>query len=302
MFYTFHDGKIDISISAEIRNKSIGDFLETYDQSRKNIYLLFQNHALYLDGTPLHQREDRLDGKLLTVVIPAEMPDWPASEKECQIIYEDDFVYIVHKAPGLIIHNHEDPLNCLNAQASRYQIDHHIDAPVRPIHRLDEDTCGLVLYCKMPFFQPWLDAQLKEKKIHRCYLAIVYGTLPKGKQFAVHEKIGRDRHQSGKYRVSSTGKDALTYFKVIACRNGYSLIQCTLETGRTHQIRVHLAWTGHPIVNDKLYGTRSKHFQNMGLWAYKLEFNQPITLKRYKVLDVHNKDFEYFEEVDTDEI
>lgn len=196
----------------------------------------------------------------------------------------------------MIIHaDRKDETDCLNACVARYQKDHDIHAPVRPIHRLDQDTAGLVLYSRIPFFQAWFDEQLKEKKIARYYLAIVYGDLKPGYTFSSDRCIGRDRHHAGMYRVSSDGKNAYTDFECLEQKGPYSLIRCQLKTGRTHQIRVHLSDLGYPIVNDPLYGAGSHDFHHMGLWADQITFRNPITGKKYTIHDRINPDYLYFE-------
>lgn len=284
MKYERTENAIKIYDLKEYDNKTILDFLNDYHQSKKSRYLLLQNHEILLDdsvvtnlNTVIHQ-----DNKL-TIMVKMEEIDWPLAEKECTVVYQDTFVYIVNKEPGLIIHSSPIDTNCLNAQAARWQMNHRIHTPVRPIHRLDRETQGLVLYSKIPFFQPWLDAELEDKRIQRHYLAICYGSCKAGAQYTFRQPIGRDRHHAGKYRISKNGKDALTKAVCIAVKKPYVLFSCVIETGRTHQIRVHLSAAGFPIVNDPLYGKKSNNFKNMGLCADMIEFHDPITKKKQKI-------------------
>ncbi len=289
--YRIDDEKLEIE---EVHGYDTLDaFLDAYCQSRKNKYLLVQNKQLLLNDMPVTSLQEPLQGKL-TLLFKEEDVDWAPAENECKVVYEDAFLYIVHKDPGIIIHSSPEETNCLNALAARYQLNHHIHAPVRPIHRLDEDTQGLVLYSKIPFFQPWFDKQLAEKKIHRTYLAICTGNCAPGTKMTIHEPLGRDRHNSNRYRISPTGKDALTKVTCLDQKGPYVLMKCELETGRTHQIRVHLASKNFPIVNDPLYGTRSRDFKEMDLWAYEIEFRNPLTNKKHKIHDFRNEDYDYF--------
>lgn len=293
MHYHIENNRIDID--TENTYTTIRDFLNDYRQSRRNQYLLLQNHQILLDNKSVNNADTAIEGKILTLVLPEEEIDWKSAEETCTCIYEDPFCYIVHKDPGIIIHSeHKDDIHCLNAYAARYQLQHHIHAPVRPIHRLDKDTTGLVFYSKIPFFQPWFDQMLAEKKIARQYLAICYGNIKEGKRFSSHMRIGRDRHQSGKYRISSTGKEAFTEFTCLKRKGPYVLIQCILHTGHTHQIRLHLSDMHLPIVNDPLYGKPSRDFRNMGLWAEKLSFHDPITYQKHTVHDLNNTDYDCF--------
>lgn len=274
--------------------KTIEDFLEYYKQSKKNKYLLITNKQLLLDNQVVKNIHQEIQKKSLTLLLPKTEIDWVSSEKPCQVVYEDAFLYIVHKEPGCIIHGEPNDTTCLNAQASCYQRLHDILTPVRPIHRLDKDTTGLVLYSKIPFFQPWFDEQLSQKKIKRIYWAISYGKMEVGQKITCHKRIGKDRHHSNQYRISSTGVEACTHITCIAKKGPYCLLQCELETGRTHQIRLHLSSLGLPIVNDPIYGRPSENFETMGLWAKQIIFKNPVTNKKHKIDDFQNKVYTYF--------
>ena len=296
MKYRKSEDHIEIEIGHTYDGKSLNNFFDDYKISRPKRYNLLQSGRVTIDGrviknngTPLHNN--------MVISLPLESGDidWKANDKPCTVVYENEFVYIVHKEPGIIIHSSCDDPNCLNGLAAKWQLDHNIHVPVRPIHRLDEDTAGLVFYSKVPLLQPWFDDQLAKKKISRQYLAIVTGKpMSAGRTFTCNRRIGKDRHNAGMYRVSSTGKEAFTTFECLAKKDDFLLIRCTLDTGRTHQIRVHLSYLGYPIVNDPLYGHPSHVFQNMGLWADTLTFHDPFSNKKHKIHDIDNRDYEYF--------
>ena len=295
MRYTVSQDRIRIEPNEQMRKKSIQQFLDDYFISSSKQNDLIAKQMILLDEEPVSSAEEIIGGKVLDILFEKSEPDWVPADEPCTVVYEDPFVFAVHKEAGVIIHGDEDDARCLNAMAARYQLDHGIRAPVRPLHRLDRDTCGLVLYCKIPFFQPWFDRQMKEKNITRYYLAVSMGRCEKGKKFTVRKKLARDRHRSGAYRVSPNGKDAATHFECLDSRNGYVLFGCTLETGRTHQIRVHLADAGYPIVNDVLYGRPSKQFDGMGLWAQSITFRSPVSNKKHRIRDFENPMYTYFE-------
>jgi len=275
-----------VTIDSEFSGRTVRDFLLFYNRSS------ISGFTLALNNRQAQPDDLLLTGDRLEINIPEREIDYPVSDRECEVLYEDDFVYVVHKDPGIIIHDPEN--ECLARQAALYQSLHGINQPVRYIHRLDRNTTGLVMFVKNPFFQPWFDAQLKEKNIHRTYLAITVGSAKEGQHFTYNQPIGKDRHVNGKYRISPTGKEALTKCTVLKKKNGYLLIECSLETGRTHQIRVHLSSNRHPIVNDEIYGVRSTDFKNMGLWAYRISFTNPLTHEQITVTDRENPDFRYF--------
>ncbi len=275
--------------------ETIENFLDYYKQSKKNKYLLIQNKELFLNDQPVKDIHEKINQQSLTLHLSKQDIDWVPSDEPCTVLYQDAFILVVHKESGIIIHGEENDTTCLNAKVARYLLDHHIHTTVRPLHRLDKDTSGVVLYSLIPFFQPWFDDCMEQKKIHREYLAIVYGNRKVGEKFDIHKSIGKDRHHSNQYRISKNGKDAFTHCEVIQQYHEYNLIRCILETGRTHQIRVHLSSIGLPIVNDPIYGKYSKDFKNMGLWAQKISFKDPISEKKHKISEKYLEDYSIFD-------
>lgn len=298
MRYTLLADRIQIETGKTYADKPVSAFLDDLCISRSTRYGMLQEKRLLVNDTIVHQASFIIPlNAIVTIILLPQKIDWVQAEEPCTVVYENDFVMIVHKEPGIIIHGDPDDTNCLNAQVAKYLAMHEKQIFVRPIHRLDQDTAGLVLYSKIPFFQPWFDKQLEEKNITRHYLAIVNGKkLSLGKKFACVDPIGRDRHNAGRYRVSKTGKEARTNCECLAVKDGYCLIGCSLETGRTHQIRVHLSAKALPIVNDPLYGHPSHMFRHMGLWADSLTFRDPLTRKKHKIRDRYNADYTFFDD------
>ncbi|MCF0116018.1 MAG: RluA family pseudouridine synthase [Erysipelotrichaceae bacterium] len=254
---------------------SVLSFLASFKRSKKNIYLDFLHQRIQVNGivakeaTLLHTNDE------LVVYKEEEKMDFECADVSCEVIYEDDLLLAVHKESGIIIHDDNGNNALANQVATYYQKSGQVH-PVRYLHRLDRDTSGIVLFSKELFFQPLLDEMMMHKEIKRKYYAWVKGKMREG-SFTIHKPIGKDRHVNGKMCISSTGKEAITHIEVMEVREDYSLVRCELETGRTHQIRVHLASIGHPIVNDSLYGSKDKRFNQMGLWAYELVFMHPIS-------------------------
>lgn len=216
---------------------------------------------------------DRLRLRLFPVQELSFPPEW----MNLDILYEDDFCLVINKPPGVKVHPADEGEGgtLANYVAGYYEATGQ-QAAVRHIHRLDEFTSGPVLYAKNEFAQYVLDEAMREKKIERIYVAVVSGRLKPGSgklDFA----IGRDRHHGRRYRVSETGKPAVTFYRVIEQYREAALLELQLETGRTHQIRVHLSHIGHPLFGDILYGGPSHGLSRQALHGGELRFPHPFS-------------------------
>lgn len=192
------------------------------------------------------------------------------------IIYEDELFLIVDKPCDMLIHS--DGINLattLSNIVKGYYITSSQICPVRPIHRLDKDTTGLVIFCKIPLLQPLLDWMLKEKEIERQYYALCVGVI-KGNKQTITKAIAKNRHDSHLMRISSTGKEASTTIFTKKNFIDYTWIECHLHSGRTHQIRVHLASINHPLMGDSLYGQPDSRIPRVALHAYKIKLYHPF--------------------------
>jgi 23S rRNA pseudouridine1911/1915/1917 synthase len=276
MEFTLSDRTIYINTDS-LYEKDLDAFFERYVPSSKVRHLLIQDKAVRLDGKPL-RRGDALNGDILGIDI---YPLDNASERSegAKIIYEDPFVVAVYKSAGILVHTDGSDEETLSDHIMSFFGGTHI-VPY-PLHRLDRDTRGIVLFSKTPVFQPLFDSMIAGKEIRRRYHAYVSGYFEPGKTLRVEKPIGRDRHRSGRYIVSASGKEAATVFTGLQYdkERDMSLIDCALETGRTHQIRVHLMSLGYGIVNDPIYGVSGPSFSGMGLIAYSLEYRDPFTGK-----------------------
>jgi 23S rRNA pseudouridine1911/1915/1917 synthase len=199
--------------------------------------------------------------------------------QEIEVLYEDDHVIVANKPPFMNTHPNDsknDTLTLANAVSFYLESKDELHY-VRHIHRLDRETSGAILFAKHPFAGVVLDKMLEKREIKRTYMAAVHG-LFKQEKGIIKEAIGRDRHHPTRRRVSPSGQDALTNYQVLSEDKAkkVSIVKCWLETGRTHQIRVHLSHLGHPIIGDTLYGGQ-KLVNRHALHAAKLEFIHPLT-------------------------
>lgn len=218
----------------------------------------------------------------ISVIVPAVKPlNIEPEDIPLDIIYEDADVIVVNKPQGMVVHPSAGHPDHTLVNALLYHTRDLADSPegFRPgiVHRIDKDTSGLLMIAKNAKARESLKDQLAHKTNKRQYLAIVHGNFGE-EDGLVNAPIGRNPHDRKKMAVVENGKNAITHFKVLEQFNGYSLIMCQLETGRTHQIRVHMAYIGHPVAGDPLYGPR-KTLKGKGqfLHAKVLGFEQPTT-------------------------
>ncbi len=207
--------------------------------------------------------------------------DLEAKNLELDIVYEDEDVAVVNKPKGMVVHPGAGTLDDTLVHGLLYELDDlsTINGVIRPgiVHRIDKDTTGLLMIAKNDLAAKSLTEQLKNHSCKRRYQALVYGTFVENKG-KINAPISRDIDDRKKMAVNKDGKTAVTHFKVIKRFKDFTLIECELETGRTHQIRVHLNYIGHPIVGDKVYGRRKViGDQGQFLHAKIIGFHHPRT-------------------------
>ena len=202
------------------------------------------------------------------------------------IVYEDEALLVINKPAGLVVHpgNGNESGTLVNALLFHQKKLAPSEDPLRPgiVHRIDKDTSGLLVVAKTEEALLFLQNQLKDHTMHREYLALVSGIIPENAG-EINAAIGRDRTHPTKMAVDPEGKEAKTYFEVRARykRSEATLVDCRLKTGRTHQIRVHMDYIGHPVVGDPLYGRGNRKLYDKGqlLHAYRLSFIHPLSKK-----------------------
>ncbi len=203
-----------------------------------------------------------------------------AEDIEVPIVYEDDDLMVINKPSGLVVHPGAGNKNHTLVNGLLYHTSLSKTGDTRPgiVHRLDKDTSGLMIVAKSLKAHELLSLGFKNKTIHREYVALVEGILPSKSGF-IDAPIKRDENNFQKMMVASGGKEARTHFTVIKKYKNYTLIRLVLETGRTHQIRVHLAYIGHPVYNDPVYNKKKATSFGQFLHSEYLKFNHPITGK-----------------------
>ncbi|MFT5720266.1 MAG: 23S rRNA pseudouridine1911/1915/1917 synthase [Motiliproteus sp.] len=261
------------------------------EHSRSRLQTWIKNGELLVDGKQLRAREKLIGGEQILVQAAVQQEErWQPEAIDLDIVYEDEHILIINKPTGLVVHpgagHHDGTL--LNALL------HHcpcVGGVPRAgiVHRLDKETTGLMVVAKTLEAQTDLVAQLQERAMGREYEAVAIGVMTGGG--CVDEPMARHSKQRQKMAVSPTGKEAVTHYRLIKKFRAHTHIRLKLETGRTHQIRVHMAHIGYPIIGDPQYGGRLRlpkgvtlelretlsGFRRQALHAKRLELYHPVT-------------------------
>lgn len=273
--------------------------LELKDRSREFIMRLIDEGEVLVNDKKAKNSYRVKENDEVTINIPeAKNLDATPQDIPLDIVYEDDDIIVINKPRDLVVHpsnGHEDGtlVNALLAHCTNLS---GINGVKRPgiVHRIDKDTTGLLVVAKNDYAHEFLAKQLEDHTLHREYIALVKGVIKEddGKIIA---PIGRDKYNRQKMAVDvKNGKPAVTHFHVLKRFNQYTLISCVLETGRTHQIRVHMNYIGYPIEGDPVYGPKSHLLFDKGqlLHAEKLILIHPKTKKKMTFSAPLPKDFQ----------
>lgn len=229
--------------------------------------------GLSVSGEAVTVRRILKTGEVVKVRLPEQSrEDIEPIDIPIRIVYEDDYILAVDKPTNMPTHPSKG--NSLPTLANAVMARMGRDFVFRAVNRLDRDTSGLVLIAKDAYTCGKLSQQIRQRRIIKKYLALVEG-IPAEDHGIINASIRREAEDSVKRVVAKDGKDAITEYSVTEKRDGCSLLEVTLHTGRTHQIRVHLSYLGHPLIGDFLYGKRSDN--GYFLRCHYLEFKHPIT-------------------------
>ena len=276
-----------IIVDKDSENKRCDKFLSEKidDFSRERLKKLFKDGNVTIDGKFIKSSRKVLPGEKISVILPDPIIlDIIPEDISINIVYEDDDVVIVDKPQGMVVHPANGNYTGTLVNALMYHVKDlsTINGVIRPgiVHRIDKDTSGLLIVAKNDNSHNHLAKQFKEHSINRHYKAICHGLINENSA-TVDAPIGRDKIKRKEMCVTEkNSKHAITHFDVIDRFNDFTFVDCHLETGRTHQIRVHMKYINHPIVGDKVYGYNRKvdnQFKGQLLHAYKLGFIHPRT-------------------------
>ncbi|AWH76751.1 RluA family pseudouridine synthase [Clostridioides difficile] len=222
-------------------------------------------------------------GDLIEVKIDEEKANFEPQDLNLQIIYDDFDIIMVNKPPFMVVHPTKSHYDKTIANGISYYIDNQKEnVKIRFVNRLDMNTSGLVIVAKNAYAHHTLSTAMSENKVEKKYITVVDGII-KENEGTIDEPIYRPTEDSIKRIIDERGQSSITHYKVIERLENATVLEVSLETGRTHQIRVHMAHIGHGIIGDELYGcVDEKLINRQALHAYKLEFEQPRTKEKLK--------------------
>ena len=279
-----------IIVNEENVGKRVDSFIPIVqkDISRSMVQKLIENENIKVNNKKTkYSYKLKLNDEIEISVPEAKEIDLKAQDIPLEVIYEDKDIIVINKPKGMVVHpaNGNPDGTLVNAVMSLCKDSlSGIGGEIRPgiVHRLDKDTSGAIIVAKNDKAHINLSEQLKNHEVKKTYLALVRGII-KENEATINMPIARSKKDRKKMAVDKDGKEAITHFKVLGrYKNKYTLLQINLETGRTHQIRVHLSYIGYPIIGDEVYSNGKNEWNISGqcLHAWKLEFLHPITNKK----------------------
>ncbi|MCI7267066.1 MAG: RluA family pseudouridine synthase [Veillonellaceae bacterium] len=279
---------------------ALEEYLKTVmEVSARQRQKLFFSRGVYVNGVSAHTKRALKAGDMVAI---RQFKDTSygvtPEEGNLDIIYEDNDVIVVNKPAEILVHpaGRTESGTLANYLAGYFKQKKQI-VTIRPVHRLDRDTTGCVLFAKSGKMQTTLEKILAEGKIHRSYEAVIVGAgsklVEECPQGIIEAPIAKDVFRPNRRVVASGGQRAVTHFQVLKEGQSFSLLSLWLETGRTHQIRVHLAYSGYPVVGDKMYGRADKSLGRQALHAAALEFIHPLTGEKLKLRAKRPEDFQH---------
>lgn len=275
-------------VSQEEKGKRLDAYIPSVDLdiTRTSAQRLIEDGNILVNGKNAKVSYKIQENDKISVEIPKpKQIELKAQDIPIEIIYEDSDIIVVNKPKGMVVHpaNGNPDGTLVNAiMAICKDSLSGIGGEIRPgiVHRIDKDTSGLLIVAKNDNAHVKMSEQIKNHEVKKTYIALVRGVLKKN-EATIDMPIGRSTSDRKKMAVNKNGKNAITHIKVLKRFDKYTLLQVNIETGRTHQIRVHLSHIGYPIVGDYTYSNGKNEFDVVGqcLHAQKLEFKHPITQK-----------------------
>lgn len=275
-------------------DKYITDYLEDY--TRNFVKKLITSKEVLVNGRAIKSSYNVKSNDIIKIFLPTEeMGKIEAEDKDIDIIYEDNYLVVLNKPSDLIVHPTETVRENTLVNRLLCKLDKLSDIyePFRPgiVHRLDKDTSGLIIIAKDNDTHEKLKEMFQNREVEKHYVAIAHGKIDE--EVMVEKPIGRDIHNRTRMAVCDDGKYAKSIVKPICYNDDYSLVEVSILTGRTHQIRVHLSYLHHPVLGDKTYGIKKEkvNADRQMLHAFYLKFHHPILDKEISLIAPLHVDF-----------
>ena len=266
-----------------VESKKINQILKNdLHISSRLLYKLINKKAIYLNDDVCDTRNSAKNGDILSVDLSysEDSSNIVSTKMDLDIVYEDEAMLILNKPSGIATHPSILHFNDSLSNGVRYYFNQiGLNKKIRPVNRLDLHTSGLIIFAKNEYIQECLIKQMEENSFQKEYHAIINGHL-ENKKGTIDLPIARKQNSIIERCIDENGKRAVTHYEVIEEYENTSLVKCSLETGRTHQIRVHFASIGHPLLGDSLYGETSDLLDGQALTCTKLSFIHPVTNKQ----------------------
>ena len=267
------------TVTKEEEGKEVKDIMRMhFDFSSRLRNKIKREKLVFLNGEVTQGWYKVAVGDVVSVDLPEEKSNFPAQDIPLYPVYEDDDLLLLNKQPGLIVHPTKGhPVGTVANALMHYQEIHHQSWKIRFVNRLDMDTSGLLIVAKNAYCQNDLTNQMKGNHLKKTYVAIVSGVIEEDSG-TVDLPIGRPDPIDVRRGVMADGAPSVTHYKVLERFRNYTLLELKLETGRTHQIRVHMSHIGHPVLSDHLYGEEKPYIiERQALHAKELTFQHPAT-------------------------
>ncbi len=267
--------KMNYKIDNKFIQKTIREYLLSFHLAKAKIYNLFLEKRIYLNGELATENTKIIKNSVLSIIYDEKINYIPY-KYELEILYEDDYLLIINKPPFFMVHPDEENKDKTVANmVAYYYLKKNISTNVRYVHRLDTETTGILVFAKDMLTESYMNYNFMQHSFKRYYLAICSGEV-KPDEGTIDAPIGLDRHHNQRRRVSKTGQNAITHYKVLKYYKHFSLVEMLLETGRTHQIRVHMKYLGYPLLGDELYGGSIKKIKRVALHSARFVFYHPF--------------------------
>lgn len=275
---TFHYQIIDDGITIEQLLR------EDWMAGKKTVHLMRMAKSVTdLDGEPIDWKMPLQAGTTIQLTVPEAQSNYLPNDQEIlKVLFEDEHILGVWKPAGMATHPTKETENDTLMNVVFSYISQNGGSYAEHIHRLDQGTAGVLLIAKHPIAKAMFDRMIEQNELTRVYEAELDGNLrrPRG---TINRPIGKDRHHPSRRRVSPTGQQAITHFKVLERKDHTTIVEARLETGRTHQIRVHFAHLGHPVTGDTVYEGSETEDGAFRLTATELTFTHPFTKQKITI-------------------